>query len=161
MTSVMVPSKTSALKQGNLIGGDSEISSSDAISKALVLIGKMFGLLLLLALFALSLVVWVWIASFRSGWQFWDWAKEKKDAAISTSLFYGLIVLMISPIVIFFDWSQQVLPGWLKLPTDVPLRDYIEQQLDIDLGEGFPFSPKPEVSEVQTLLESEVTEDNL
>lgn len=156
MTSVVVPSKTSGLKQDGLIGGNAEIPSSDAISNVISLIGKIFWVLFLLTLFALSIVVWVWIASFRSGWQFWDWAKEKKDAAISTSLFYGLIILMISPIVFFFDWAQQMLPEhWVKIPAEVPLRDYLEMQLEINLGESFPFSPKPEAAEMKALVEGE------
>lgn len=156
MTSVIVPSKTSSLKQDGLIGGNAEMPSSAAISNLVSFVGKIFGILFLLTLFALSIVVWVWIASFRSGWQFWDWAKEKKDEAISTSLFYGLIILMISPIVFFFDWAQQMLPEhWVKIPAEIPLRDYLEKQLKIDLGESFPFSPNPEVAETKALVESE------
>lgn len=78
MTSAMVPSETSGLKQGGLIGSGSEMASSDAISRAIMLIGNLLRLILLLSLFALSLVFWLWIASFRSGWQFWLWAKEKR-----------------------------------------------------------------------------------
>lgn len=63
---------------------------------------------------------------------------------------------MVSPIVIFYDWSQRRLPVWLQMPVeDKSLRDYLEEKLEIELSDSFPFSPAPEESETKAIVADE------
>lgn len=144
MTSTIVPSKISSHQSDNPLETGLDVVASDAVSKLLLLISKTVWFGFLLGLFVVSLAVWIWIASFRSGWRFWTWAQDKENDAVSTSLAYGLIILIISPIVMFFEWSQRVLPDRLKIKTDIPIAQFIQEQLHIDLGDSFPFKPTAE-----------------
>lgn len=127
---------------GRSNGGVGQLS--DTASQGLILFGKIIWLLLLISLFALSFIVWIWIASFRGGWRFWSWATSRPHPQqVSIGLFYGLIILAISPFFLFVDWTQKqfdrVLPEWMKLPAQVPFRQLFEQRLGITLGEELPF----------------------
>ncbi|MEL6939835.1 MAG: hypothetical protein AAFO84_11655 [Cyanobacteria bacterium J06598_1] len=158
MTSTLVPSKLSGSGAGNPLEAGLDVSASDAVSKLLLLIGRMLWLGFLLGLFILSLAVWIWIASFRSGWRFWEWVKEdREEGAVSVSLVYGLIILFISPVVVFFEWTQKFLPEGFRIPMDKSITQLIQDQLHIDLGDSFPFAPmtKEEAPLVEALPEAE------
>lgn len=114
------------------------------LSQSLLLIGKISWLLLLIGLFVLSFVVWIWLASFRSGWRFCSWAETRpQPQQVTIGLLYGLIILVTSPFFLFVDWAQKqfdkVLPEWMKLPAQVPFRQLFQERLGITLGDEFPF----------------------
>lgn len=157
MTSTLVPSKISASGQRSPLEAGMDVSASDAVSKLLLLIGQTLWFGFLLGLFILSLAVWIWIASFRSGWRFWEWAKEdREDTAVSVSMVYGLIILFILPVVVFFDWTQKFLPERFRIPMNKSITQLIQDQLHIDLGDSFPFAPiaKEEAPIVEALPEA-------
>ena len=116
-----------------------------SISQLLILIGKVLWLLLLLTLFSLSLVVWLWVVFFRGGWRFWSWAYDRRDRPwkIVTGILYGFAVLAIAPFLLFLNWAQkqfkQLLPKWMQLPAQIPIRQLFDQRLGITLGNDFPF----------------------
>ena len=145
MSNSLMLSPMSALgRQTVESNGESGDQFPYAIAQSLLLIGKVFYLLLLLALFAISFVVWIWVASFRSGWRFGDWVETRDDAQqVSVGILYGFAVLVITPFFLFVDWAQKqfdrVLPNWMKLPSQVPVRQLFEDRLGIKLGEEFPF----------------------
>jgi hypothetical protein len=136
-------SSSSALSRSISTSSDSTDQVLYSLSRFLVFVGKVLWLLFLIALFALSLVVWLWVISFRSGWRFWMWVEERDNQQISAGIFYGLLVLIITPFFLFVNWAQQrfdqVLPEWVKLPAQFPLRRLFEERLGIQLGEEFPF----------------------
>lgn len=137
-------SSSSALSPSPAISNrDSKDQVIHSISYSLILIGKVLWLLFLVALLVLSLIVWFWVISFRSGWRFWTWVKERDNQQISAGILYGLSVLIISPFFLFVNWAQtrfdKVLPEWIQLPTQFPLRQLFEERLGIQLGEEFPF----------------------
>ncbi|MGB3615223.1 MAG: hypothetical protein WBA10_15625 [Elainellaceae cyanobacterium] len=104
---------------------------------------RLLGLILLLLLVVVASVVWIWIYSFRSGWQLFDWMKQSEGSSsdIAASLVYGLIVLFVSPIVLFADWLQALLKQRLGIdfPPETNLREIVEEQLGTTLGDNFPF----------------------
>ena len=119
-----------------------------ALSQSLLQVAKVIWLALLLGLFFLSIIVWIWIASFRNGWRFGDWVKSRARAhesseQVTIGLLYGLIIVITLPFFIFVDWAQKtfdkVLPEWMKLPAEVPIQKAFKQRLGIDLGDEFPF----------------------
>lgn len=120
----------------------SQASLVYASGQALGFIARMAWLLLLLGLLLAASLVWIWLYSFRSGWQFWDWvSKSDGKAPLAPNFLYGLIILFISPLILFSDWSQQVIQRWLNvsLPLKVDLRQMVETQLGTKLGDNFPF----------------------
>ena len=144
MPDSLMVSPTSALKRTfTESNGHFGNQISYSVSQILVLFAKSLWFLLLVALLALSIVVWLWVISFRSGWRLWTWAQERNNDQISVGLFYGLTVLLISPFFLFVDWAQKyfakVIPDWMKLPAQVPVRQLFEHRLGISLGDEFPF----------------------
>jgi hypothetical protein len=124
------------------------ISYSYAIWKTLNFIGNILWFLFLLVFLAAASVVWIWIASFRSGWRFWSWfnAQPNDQTIIATHLVYHFIIMVVSPFALFASWSQKQLQKWLGIsfPSEVNLHATIEDQL------GF----KPLVSEFTYLSTS-------
>jgi hypothetical protein len=122
-------------------------------------IGKALFLLFLVILLALSLVTWVWIVSFRAGWQTCHWllnsGKERTNEQISFGLLYGLIILLISPVVLVYEWSQKqrqrYLPTWMQPSINIPLRQIIEDRLGIQLGDEFPGIAPAQAPQSQSL----------
>ena len=142
MTAAITSPKTSN-NDGLLSLGTLGASYSDSISNFLLILLRAFTILVLLALFAVSLILWIWIASFRSGWEFWVWANEedRKSEAISASLLYGFLILLISPFVVFFNWTQNRLAAvGLQLPDAIPIGEFLQEQLGINVGNSFPFA---------------------
>ena len=148
MPDSIVVSPTSTLKRIFVeSNGDFGNHLSGTISQALMLLGKVLWFLLLLSLLVVSFIVWLWVISFRSGWRFWNWVENRDNQQISAGLIYGISVLLISPFFLFVDWSQKqfskVLPEWMKLPAQVPLRQLFQERLGITLGDEFPFFIEP------------------
>jgi hypothetical protein len=144
MANLMLAPMQSSGRSGTGSNGSGNEQFPYAVSQSLMLLGKITWLLLLLGLFALSFVVWLWIASFRSGWRFWSWAETRPHPQqVSIGIFYGIIILLVSPFFLFVDWSQKqfdrVLPEWMKLPAQIPFRQLFEERLGIDLGDELPF----------------------
>lgn len=122
--------------------GDSNASLVYMSGQALGFIVRLLGLVLLLVLLVAALVVWIWLYSFRSGWQFWDWLnKSANSTSVAPNLIYGLIVLFVTPLILFAEWSQKVIQQWLKVPfpPEINLRQIVESQLGTKLGDNFPF----------------------
>ncbi|HEY9612991.1 hypothetical protein [Allocoleopsis sp.] len=122
------------------------ISYSYAIWKTLSFIGNILWFLFLLVFLAAASVVWIWIASFRSGWQFWSWfnAQPNDQTIIATNLVYHFIIMVVSPFALFASWSQTQLQKWLGIsfPSEVNLRAIIEEQLGFKpLGSEFTCLP--------------------
>lgn len=124
-----------------------------AVSQGLILVGKILWFLLLVSLLALSVVFWIWVISFRSGWRFWTWVENRDSQQISVGIVYGFFVLLISPFFLFVDWAQKqfdkILPQWMKLPAHFPVRQLFEERLGIKLGEEFPFFIEPEAPDAK------------
>lgn len=122
------------------------ISYSYAIWRILSLIGNILWFLFLLAFLVVASVVWIWIASFRSGWRFWSWfnAQPNDQTIIATHLVYHFIIMVASPFALFASWSQKQLQKWLGIsfPSEVNLRAIIEEQLGFTpLGSEFTCLP--------------------
>jgi hypothetical protein len=121
-----------------------DASSSGSFSQAITSILKLLWLLALVVVYAFSLVVWLWVQSFRNGWQFWDWAQSNNGdpQRLSVAMLYGFAVLLISPMLLFLDWSQsqfsQMLPAWMNLPVQPYFRTLFRDKLGITLGSEFP-----------------------
>jgi hypothetical protein len=143
MSKLMLAPASSLSKGFSVSSGGSSNQATYALSQTLIQLGKIILLILLISLFILSFVVWVWVASFRSGWRFWTWVENRDSQQISVGILYGISVLVISPFFLFVDWSQKqferVLPDWMQLPGQFPLRQLFEERLGIKLGEEFPF----------------------
>ncbi|MEM0982048.1 MAG: hypothetical protein AAGH78_17480 [Cyanobacteria bacterium P01_H01_bin.58] len=132
---------------------DKLLPYSEALTQIVILGGKTLYLLLLFSLLVLSFAVWIWIASFRNGWSLLDWflsteREQRTSEQFAYGLFYGLIVIITSPVLLFSDWSQKQLQCWLPQwmqPGNIPAREIIENRLGIQLDENFPFlkEPKP------------------
>ncbi len=109
------------------------IPYSYAIWKILSFIGNIIWFIFLLAFLVVASVVWIWIASFRSGWRFWSWfnAQPNDQTLIATHLVYHFIIMMVSPFALFASWSQKQLQNWLGIsfPSEVNLCSTIEEQL--------------------------------
>ncbi|MEW6494489.1 MAG: hypothetical protein AB1589_18530 [Cyanobacteriota bacterium] len=124
---------------------DDGISYGYAVGKTLSLIGRILGLLFLLALLGVASVVWLWVASFRSGWRFWSWldAQPHDQTIIATNVVYHFIIMVVSPFALFASWSQKQLQKWLGIPfpSEIDLRSIIEEQLGFKLGDGVPCFP--------------------
>lgn len=124
------------------------IPYSYVIWKTLSFIGNILGFLFLLALLVIASVVWLWIASFRAGWQFWNWfdAQPNDQTILATNLVYHFIIMVVSPFALVASWSQKQLQKWLgiSLPSEVDLRSIIEEQLGFKLEEsGLPCLTEP------------------
>lgn len=125
------------------------LHSSSANASVVYASGQIFSfvvrlawLVLLLALLIAASLVWIWLYSFRSGWQFWDWVyKSETSESMAPNLIYGLIILLISPFILFAEWSQKVIQQWfnLSLPLKINLRQMVENQIGTKLGDNFPF----------------------
>lgn len=125
------------------------LHSSSANASVVYASGQIFSfvvrlawLVLLLALLIAASLVWIWLYSFRSGWQFWVWVyKSETSESMAPNLIYGLIILLISPFILFAEWSQKVIQQWfnLSLPLKINLRQMVENQIGTKLGDNFPF----------------------
>jgi hypothetical protein len=113
-----------------------------ATGQVLGVLARILWLGLLFLLLITAVVVWIWLYSFRSGWQFWEWLIDLDNASSAAStLIYGLIVLLVSPFILFAEWSQAMIQKWLNVPfpPQVNLRQIVERQLGTKLGDNFPF----------------------
>ena len=116
---------------------------SYVVSKLFTLIINSIWFLLLTVLFALSLIVWLWVASFRAGWRFGEWAQCQGNEKVPIGLAYGVAVLAIAPLLLFLDWSQNQFgkfwPQWAQFPDKSYVRQLFQTHLGIELGEELPF----------------------
>ena len=123
------------------------ISYSYAILKILSFIGNIIWFIFLLAFLVVASVVWLWIASFRSGWRFWSWldAQPNDQTLMATNVVYHFIIMVVSPLALFASWSQKQLQKWLGIsfPSEIAIRYIIEEQLGFKLGDGVPCLPAP------------------
>lgn len=138
---------------------------SESLLRLVALIGRGLLSIFLVGLLALSCVTWIWVASFRKGWKLWDWLWNAKtqghtENQISYSLLYGAIIFAVSPIILFFAWSQkwiqQWLPDWVRPIDSIPIRQIIEEQLGIELGDALPNIGEPEQTNTNA-IEAEET----
>ncbi|MEG4233989.1 hypothetical protein QUA40_18055 [Microcoleus sp. Pol11C3] len=117
------------------------------IAKNLDFLGNMVWLLFLLALLGVTSVVWLWVASFRSGWKFLSWlnAQPTDQTVMATNVFYHFIIMLVSPFALFASWSQKQIQQWLGIsfPSEIDLHSIIEEQLGFKLGDGSPYLPAP------------------
>ncbi len=60
---------------------------------------------------------------------------------------YGLIISLISPFVLFFNWAQELLKQTKLLPKSFPpqinLIKSVEKHLEIELDSQFPYLIEP------------------
>lgn len=124
---------------------DESISYGYAIGKSLGFLGNMVWLVFLLALLGVASVVWLWVASFRSGWRFWSWlnAQPNDQTIIATNVVYHFIIMLVSPFALFASWSQKHFQQWLGIsfPSEIELRSTIEEQLGFKLGDAVSCFP--------------------
>ena len=141
-----------ALLMPPLSNGNDANQNFYAVSKIFMLIVNSIWVLILTLLFALSLIVWLWVACFRAGWRFGEWAKVRSGEEVSIGLAYGGAVLAIAPLLLFIDWSQkrfgQFWPKWAQFPEKSHVRQLFKSQLGIELGEELPFLRGKEPVEV-------------
>ncbi|MEB3283257.1 MAG: hypothetical protein VKK42_30485 [Lyngbya sp.] len=132
-----------------------------SIGQLFSLVAKLIWLFILLGLLGASLVVWIWIVSFRNGWGLWDWVwanRSKTESQIAAGVSYGLIISLVTPFVLLFNWAQKLLKQANLLPESFPdqinLLKIVEKQLQIPLGNRFPFLLKsqeqPSAEETQS-----------
>lgn len=140
---------------------DSEGSSYfSAFAKIFYLISKTLWLLVLLGLLFAATLVWIWLASFRTGWRFGAWLMEepqlKDQNKLSLNLIYSFIVGLFSPLALFANWSQKIITEKFQIPfpPKINLREIIEKQLGIKLPDNFPFLPAAKVEPQEALLPS-------
>ncbi|MDJ0716944.1 MAG: hypothetical protein QNJ54_22465 [Prochloraceae cyanobacterium] len=126
------------------------ISYSYTLGRIFIPVGQTVWLLLLLLLLVVSLFVWLLIASFRSGWRFYDWAVNPELTIQTRPLYlvYGLIVILVSPLALLLNWLQKKLHRWwgISFPPQVDVRQIIQAQLGIELDNKFPFLCEPKTS---------------
>jgi hypothetical protein len=130
--------QTSSLN--SIINGGDPISAGYALAKTLSFFGRIIGFFVLITLLVVASVVWIWITSFRRGWEFWTWvdqnlkpADSESQTKLALNLVVELIIIFISPVALFADWSQKQLQKWLGIsfPSEVDIRSIIEKQLGI------------------------------
>ncbi|MEB3358842.1 MAG: hypothetical protein VKK04_19095 [Synechococcales bacterium] len=142
MANIEVASPRSPGSLNPFQNSNSNASLAYALGPVLGFIIRLASLVLLLILLVAASVAWIWLYSFRSGWQLLDWLKQPQNtASVAPNLIYGLIVLLVSPIILFAEWSQKIIQRWLNIdyPPKINLRQIIESQLNTKLGESFPF----------------------
>lgn len=117
-----------------------------ALTTLLGLLIRAIGLLLLLGLLTIAALVWLWLASFRSGWRLGDWLDQQPNNQdkLALNVIHGSIVALFSPLAIFGDWSQKLISEkfQIQFPPKIDLRQIIEKQLGIKLPENSPCLPK-------------------
>lgn len=118
-----------------------------SLGKVFFLTAKFFWLLALLALLIVTFIVWIWIVSFRTGWKLWEWVdRSKSPEQVTAGFWYGCIISIISPFVLFFNWAQELLKQAKLLPESFPpqvnLLKIVEKHLEINLCSDFPYLPE-------------------
>lgn len=122
------------------------VSYAYSLGRVFFLVAKFIWLLFLLALLIVTFVVWIWIVSFRTGWNLWEWKwanRSKTDGHIAAGVGYGFIISLVSPFVLFFNWAQELLKEAKLLPKSFPMSQIdllkiVEKNLQIELGSQFP-----------------------
>lgn len=141
------------------INENNGISYAYAFGKILVLFVNLSIFVLLVGLLLVSFLTWILITAFRCGSEFFDWIypeafpqdEQNNDAAIAFKTLYGLIILMLSPLAWFVDWSEKVIARNLIPDFSFPsLTDIIipavSQRLGLD-NDKFPCFNKKQESE--------------
>lgn len=107
---------TGLFPPSTLLDGNDGISLAYAFAKTFFFFVKLLLLILLLGLLVVAFVAWIWVTGFRSGWEFFDWVypqdfppQPNNDAAFTSRVVYGLLILLFSPLAFFVDWSEELL----------------------------------------------------
>lgn len=107
---------TGLFHSSTLLDGDDGISFAYALAKIFFFFVKFLLLFLLLGLLVAAFLAWIWVTGFRSGWKFFDWVypqdfprQPNNDAAFTSKVAYGLLILLFSPLAFFVDWSEELL----------------------------------------------------
>lgn len=118
------------------------------------LLARILGLLLLLGLIVGTGLVWLWLASFRSGWRLMTWIhgqanQNQSQEKVPLQIVYGAIMGPFSLLAIFGDWSQKLLSDKykIKFPLKIDLRQILEKQLGVKLPKNSPCLPQPDTTE--------------
>lgn len=142
--SMLVPTygATRSLQGSQKTGNSEENSSVRAVAVVLGLLARFLGLLLLLGLLVITGLVWLWLASFRSGWRLGDWLDQQPNNQdkLALNVLHGSIVALFSPLAVFGDWSQRLISEkfQIQFPPKVDLRQIIEKQLGVNLPANSP-----------------------
>ena len=120
------------------------------LATLLGLLARVLVWVLLLGLLVVASLVWVWLASFRAGSRFGSWVYSFWEATpegqnqLTLALLYSSILTVLAPLVVFGDWSQQVIgkafPNLFSPKKD--LKQMLESHLGIELPKDFPCLPK-------------------
>ena len=136
------------------INNSEESSYVRAFVMLLGLLARVFSLLLLLGLIVATGLVWLWLASFRSGWRLMTWIdgqanQNQAQEKISLQIVYAAIMGPFSLLAIFGDWSQKLISEkyQIQFPLKIDLRQILEKQLGVKLPENSPCLPKPDTTE--------------
>jgi hypothetical protein len=145
----LVPSYSTTRSLGgsekNNISEDS--SPVRAVAVVLGLLVRFLGLLLLLGLFVITSLVWIWLASFRSGWRLGDWLDDPENSnqdKLALNILHSSIVAIFSPLAIFGDWSEKLINErfQIQFPPKIDLRQIVEKQLGVKFPDDSPCLPK-------------------
>ncbi|WP_413264452.1 hypothetical protein [Floridanema flaviceps] len=119
------------------------ISFAYSLGNVFFLLAKSLWFFALLALLLVTFIVWIWIVSFRTGWYIWEWfARTGSDEQAAVGFYYGIIITLVSPFVLFFNWAQDLLKSVKLLPQSFPsqtnLLEVVEKHLEIKLCTQIP-----------------------
>jgi hypothetical protein len=145
----LVPMKsvTRPLSRSNRDSNTDDSSSIRALAIVLGLSVRFIGVLLLLGLFAVTGVIWIWLASFRSGWRLGEWlsddANQNQDK-LALNILHHSIVALFSPLALAGDWLENLMQEkfQLQFPPQIDLREIVENQLGVKLPANSPCLPK-------------------
>jgi hypothetical protein len=146
MTSAIVPKNyaTRPLRNSVKANNIEESSYVRAIVTIVSLLAKAIGSFFLLGLLVVTGLVWLWLASFRTGSRFGAWiysfwaAKGEDQNKLTLDLTYSFVLTLIAPVAIFSDWAQKVISERFQItcPPSINLREVIKAQLGLDLPEN-------------------------
>jgi hypothetical protein len=145
-------SVTRPLSRTSRDNNSDDLSSIRAVTIILGLLARFIGVLLLLGLFAITGVIWIWLASFRSGWRLGEWLSDDENQnqdKLALNILHNSIVALFSPLAVAGDWLENLMREkfQLQFPPQIDLRQIVETQLGIKLSENSPCLPKPDALE--------------
>lgn len=146
--STLVPAynATRSLQSSKEAGISEDGSVAHAAVIVLGLLAKVLSLLLLLGLLVITALVWIWLASFRSGWRLGDWLGQQPNNQdkLVLNVLYSSIAALFLPLAIFGDWSQKLVVEkfQIQFPPKIDVRQVIKEQLGIKLPENTPCLPE-------------------